>query len=70
MDWMDELEHSGRFHWSAALDSCIFVPDDSLLPDTEHMLFMQGPIRDQRGTLMDMRDLENEAYMHHFSTGH
>ena len=70
MDWMDNLQHDGRFHWSETLDSCAFVPDGSLMPDTEHMLFMPGPIRGHQGMLMDMHNFENEAYMHHFRAGH
>ena len=69
MNWMDSIEHHGQFHWNENMDSCEFVPDSPMAPDTEHMIFTYGNIKGHNGMMMDMHHLNYDGYMHHFQTG-
>ena len=69
MNWMDSIEQHGRFHWNAARDSCEFIPDSLLAPNTEHMVFMYGAVRSHSGMMMDMNQFQYDGYMNHFQTG-
>lgn len=69
MNWMDSIEHHGQFHWSENMDSCEFVPDSPMEPDTEYMILIYGNIRSYNGMLMDMHHLDYDGYMYHFQTG-
>ena len=69
MEWMDSIHYSGHFQWNGAMDSCQFIMDPPLMPNTDHMMFMYGDIKGHNGMIIDMHDLEYDGYMYHFRTG-
>ena len=69
MEWMDSIHYSGHFQWNGAMDSCQFIMDSSLMPNTDHMMFMYGDVKGHNGMMMDMHNLEYDGYMYHFRTG-
>jgi len=69
MDWMDSIEYHGRFHWNENMDSCRFVPDSSLMPNTDYMLFLYGDLHSHDGMMMDRHHLDYDGFMYHFQTG-
>lgn len=68
-DWLDDISHHGEFHWNDLHDSCAFVPDNPLMPNTEYMLMLRGAVQGQHGMFMDLDDFENDAFTHRFHTG-
>jgi hypothetical protein len=69
MDWMDSIEYHGQFYWNENMDSCRFVPDSTLMPNTDYMLFLYGNIKSHNGMMMDRHHLDYDGYMYHFRTG-
>jgi hypothetical protein len=68
MSWMDSLEHHGEFHWNAELDSCYFLPSDSLMPHVDHMIYLYGPMWSLQGTPLETDEFEYDGPMMHFQT--
>lgn len=69
MDWMDSIQYPGHFQWNGAMDSCQFIMDSPLMPNTDHMMFMYGDVKGHNGMMMDMHHLDYDGYMYHFRTG-
>lgn len=69
MGWMDEFEQGGVYHWNDNMDSCQFVPDDTLMPMTDYMIFLNGDVHCADGHLMDMHHLDYDGHMTQFRTG-
>jgi hypothetical protein len=68
IDWLEEFECDGLFHWDEGMDSCEFIPDSMLLSESEYMIFLFGDVRSDDGVVMDMHHLEYDGYMVHFKT--
>ncbi len=69
MNWMDSIQHDGAFHWNGSMDTCVFVPDSTMMPSTDYMMFMNGDIHAHNGEMMNMSQLEYDGHMIHFTTG-
>ena len=69
MEWMDSIQYPGHFNWNSAMDSCQFIMDSPLMPNTDHMMFMYGDVKSHGGMMMDMHGLEYDGEMYHFRTG-
>ena len=70
MDWMDTIQMTGSFHWDEDLDSCWFVPDSNLHPNTDYIYFMYGHMAGQNGMMWNVdsvSDVENGIIS--FTTG-
>ncbi len=68
MGWMDDIEHSGNFNWNNSLDSCEFIPDSTMMHNTEYMLFINGEVYGRNGMKMDFELFDDDAFQHHFRT--
>ena len=68
MNWLDSINLDGQFTWSGGLDSCQFLPDSSLMPGTEYMIFLIGNVSGQQGGMMGMEHLHYGGHMIHFTT--
>lgn len=66
--WMDSIAYHGQFHWNEALDSCWFDPDSSLMPNTEHLILIEGTVHDRHGHVMDHHGT-GEFFDYRFTTG-
>lgn len=77
MDWMDSIHITGEFHWNGQMDSCQFVPDSAMAPNTEYMIFMnEGGMMDMDGSMMNhgngmmnMGNNDDGYHTYHFTTG-
>ena len=69
MNWMDSIQHEGEFHWNDEMDSCVFIPDSSMMPNTDYMMFMNGDVHSQNGMTMNMSQMQYDGHMIHFTTG-
>jgi len=49
MDWMDNIQHDGEFRWNNGMDTCVFVPDSTMMPNTDYMMFMNGDVHSHNG---------------------
>jgi hypothetical protein len=69
-DWLDSIQWHGDFHWNGDLDSCYFMPDSLLLPQTDYMFMLFGDIRGMNGHQMRMgADSDADSLICHFTTG-
>lgn len=68
MDWLDSIEISGDFDWNDMLDSCTFVADSTLMPNTDCMMYLYGDVRGRNGMMMDMSNFQYGGHMVHFRT--
>jgi hypothetical protein len=68
MHWMDSIHIGGEFRWNYTMDSCSYEPD-SLMPNTEYMIYMNGDIMSHNGTMMDMHNYNYGGSINHFTTG-
>lgn len=66
--WMDSVEYSGQWHWNATRDSCWFVADSMLIPDTDHMIYLYGTMQSYDGAMMNMDTMQYGGPMYHFRT--
>lgn len=67
--WMDSVHYQGDWHWNDLMDSCYFVPDQPLMPHTDHMIYLYGDILSAHGTHMEMGNHAFGGPMFHFQTG-
>jgi len=68
MDWMNNSEYGGHFEWNHELDSCRFIPDSIMAPNTNYMIYMRGDIKSRGGMMMNMSGTDYDGYMYHFHT--
>jgi hypothetical protein len=68
MDWLDSIEYLGDFDWNDRLDSCTFVADSTLMPNTDCMLYIYGDVRGRNGMMMEMNSYRYGGAMTHFRT--
>lgn len=68
MQWMDSIQYNGQWHWNTNRDSCWFDPDSSLMPDTDHMIYLYGNMRSHDGMMMDIDTMQYGGPMYHFRT--
>jgi len=53
MDWMDSIEIAGEFRWNEVMDSCEFMPDSAMHPNTDYLcLLNEGEMRGYHGGMM------------------
>jgi len=69
MDWMDSIQHNGTFHWNGGMDTCVFVLDSTMMPNTDYMMFMNGDVHSYMGEKMNMSQLQYDGHMSQFTTG-
>jgi hypothetical protein len=69
MHWMDSIQHAGDFHWNSGMDTCVFAPDSSMMPNTDYMMFMYGDVHGHNGEMMNMSQFQYDGHMIHFTTG-
>jgi hypothetical protein len=63
MDWMDSIEIAGEFHWNDVMDSCEFVPDSALHPNTDYLcLLYESGMRGPHGGMMGGGDHGDSGY--------
>ncbi len=69
MDWLADFEDGGQFDWNAAMDSCQFRPDSTLMSDADYLIYLYGDVHAHDGGMMDMHHLEYDGHMIRFRTG-
>ncbi len=71
VDWMDSIQTPGMFFWNSDLDSCAFLPDEPLDPNTEYLCVLEETgMRDHHGHMIGGDDHDDEGYhMFGFRTG-
>lgn len=63
MNWIDSIEAPGQFHWNTALDSCRFVPDSDLSPNTDYLcLYYEGGMMGRHGGMMGGTGHDDSGY--------
>lgn len=70
MSWMDSIEFAGEFHWNNVMDSCEFIPDSAMHPNTDYLcLLYEGGMRGHHGGMMGGGDHGDSGYhMYQFTT--
>ena len=70
-NWIDSIATPGTFHWNAALNSCEFVPDATLMPETDYLcLIYEDGMHDHHGGMMGGSGSSDVSYqLVHFHTG-
>lgn len=68
MNWLDSIDFEGEFDWNEMLDSCTFVADSTLMPNTDCMMYLYGDVRGRNGMMMDMSSYQYGGQMVHFRT--
>jgi hypothetical protein len=68
MIWMDSIQFGGRFSWNNGLDTCVFVPDSELTPNTDYVVFFGGDVLCQNGVRMELEQLQYGGYIGRFTT--
>lgn len=71
MSWMDSIQTPGDVYWNGALDSCEFMPDSSLMNNTEYLcLLNEGAMQGHHGGMMGGVDHGDSGFhMYGFITG-
>ncbi len=72
MNWIDSIQIQGTFHWNSTMDSCEFIPSDSMLSNTDYMIFMdENNMMNRDGSMMgsNMNHHNNGYHQYHFKTG-
>lgn len=69
MSWMDSIAFPGQFMWNDSLDSCSFVPDTTLMPNTDHMMLFYGDLMDRQGHARHMQEMPVDSVIWRFVTG-
>lgn len=72
MDMLDSMHVSGSFHWNAEMDSCEYILSDSMMSNTEYMIYMdENEMMNHGGGMMGMGMNHNDDGYHeyHFTTG-
>lgn len=70
MNWMDSIQWQGQFYWNTNRDSCVFVPDSSLWPETDYMIMIvEKEIMGHNGHGMHMGHNDDGYHYFHFTTG-
>jgi hypothetical protein len=69
-NWIDSIEWGGDFHWNENRDSCEFVPDSALHPDTDYMIMInENGMMGHNGRGMHMGHNDDGYHYYHFQTG-
>ncbi len=68
MNWLDSIDFEGEFDWNEMLDSCTFVADSTLMPNTDCMMYIYGDVRGLNGMMMNMNNNQYGGKMVHFRT--
>jgi hypothetical protein len=50
------------------MDSCVFMPDSAMMPNTDYMMFLNGDVHSQGGMMMNMSQMQYDGHMIHFTT--
>ncbi|MCB2229886.1 Ig-like domain-containing protein [bacterium] len=69
MDWMDSIQYHWEYHWNDDMDTCLFIPDSALMPNTDYMMFLSGDVHGHNGEMMNMQQMQYDGHMVHFTTG-
>jgi len=71
LDWVDSIHSGGSFHWNSTHDSCEFVPDPLLDPNTEYIcLLNQDEMQHHIGGMMGrIHHGDDGLQMFGFTTG-
>ena len=69
MEWMHSSSLPGHFQWNSKRDSCLFLPDLSLIHHTEHMIYMGRNMESRHSDMMmEHREMMGEDFITHFTT--
>ncbi len=70
MNWMDSIQITGTFNWNNNFDSCEFMPDSTMLSNTDYMMLMyEGGMMNQSGGMMQMNHGDDGYHTYQFMTG-
>lgn len=71
MSWMDSIQTPGDMHWNSTLDSCEFMPDSSLMNNTEYLcLLNESAMQGNHGSIMGGANHGDDGFhMFGFTTG-
>lgn len=72
MDMLDSMHVTGSFHWNAEMDSCEYILSDSMMSNTEYMIYMdENEMMNHDGSMMgmNMNHTDDGYHQSHFTTG-
>lgn len=69
MNWLDSISYGGEFFWNSQLDSCVFQPDSSFMPNADHVILLTGFVCGKTGTQMVLDTMEYGGFVTYFQTG-
>jgi len=68
MQWIDSIQYDGQLHWNRTMDSCWFLADSGLMPNSSQMMYLYEGVKGQNGHMMVMDTMQYGGYMDHFMT--
>lgn len=69
MEWMRSESFPGHFQWNSSRDSCLFLPDSSLMHQTQHMIYMGREMESMhKDGMMGHGEMMGEDFISHFTT--
>ena len=70
MTWLDSIDMDGSFVWNNSLDSCEFIPDSTLMPNTEYYCVVyDGGMQMMGGGMMGGNHGDAGYHIYRFMTG-
>ncbi len=69
MAWMRSESFPGHFQWNSKSDSGLFLPDSSLMHQTQYMIYMGREMESMhKDGMMDHGEMMGKDFISHFST--